>query len=156
MKKFALILLAAASILAGCAGYRQIRVEDLNVRGIKMVALNALQFELDIEVNNPTRSVFEIAGTDLIVYRNDVEFAKITQVEGPQVNILPGTPSSATIVLRAELTDPMQALAAGLNPKNWSPEHFKATGAVWIKKGKISRKIKVQDLPVKDIVQYLK
>jgi predicted Zn-dependent protease len=49
----------------------------------------------------------------------------------------------------------MQVLAGGLNPKNWNIEQFTANGAVWVKKGKITKKIKVENLPLKDIVDFL-
>ena len=156
MKKFALILLAAASILAGCANYKQIRVEDINVGKLKMVALNAAQVDVDLEVYNPTKATFELAGVDIAVVKEGAEFAKINQVEGRKVLVAPGNPSKATLVLRAEVTDPMQVLAAGLNPQKWDLDLFRANGTIWVKKGKMTKKIKVEDMPLKDLVDFLK
>ena len=156
MKKFALILLAAASILAGCANYKQIRVEDINVGKLKMVALNAAQVDVDLEVYNPTKATFELAGVDISVVKEGAEFAKINQVEGEKVLVAPGNPSKATVVLRADITDPMQVLATGLNPQNWNLDLFRANGAIWVKKGKMTKKIKVEDMPLKDLVDFLK
>lgn len=156
MKKFTLILLAAASILAGCAKYKQIRVEDINVGKLKMVALNAAQIDVDLEVYNPTKATFELAGVDIAVVKEGAEFAKINQVEGAQVLVAPGNPSKATVVLRAEITDPMQVLAAGLNPQKWDLDLFRANGTIWVKKGRMTKKIKVEDMPLKDLVDFLK
>ncbi|MBO5700601.1 MAG: hypothetical protein J6R57_04190 [Bacteroidales bacterium] len=156
MKKFTLILLAAASILAGCANYKQIRIEDINVGKLKMVALNAAQVDVDLEVFNPTKATFELAGVDIAVVKEGAEFAKITQVEGDEVLVAPGNPSKATLVLRAEVTDPMQVLATGLNPQKWNLDLFRANGAIWVKKGKMTKKIKVEDVPLKDLVDFLK
>ena len=156
MKKFALILLAAASILAGCANYKQIRVEDINVGKLKIVALNAAQVNVGIEVYNPTKATFELAGVDISVVKEGTEFAKINQVEGEKVLVAPGNPSKATVVLRAEVTDPMQVLATGFNPQNWNLDLFRANGAIWVKKGKLTKKIKVEDMPLKDLVDFLK
>ena len=156
MKKFTLILLAAASILASCANYKQIRIEDVNVGKLKMVALNAAQVNVNLEVFNPTKATFELAGVDVSIVKDGAEFAKITQVEGDKVLVAPGNPSKATVVLRADIPDPLQALAGGLNPKNWDMDLFRANGAIWIKKGKMTRKIKVEDMPLKDLVDFLK
>lgn len=156
MKKFVLVLLAAASVLASCSNYKQIRVADINVGKLNMVALNAAQVEVALDVVNPTKATFEIAGADIAVLKQGAEFAKITQVDNGKVLLAPGNPSKATLVLRAEVTDPMQVLAVGLNPKNWNIEQFTANGAVWVKKGKMTKKIKVENLPLKDIVDFLK
>ena len=156
MKKFILVLLAAASILAGCANYKQVRIEDINVGKLKMVALNAAQVDVSLEVFNPTKATFELAGVDIAVAKEGVEFMKITQVQGEKVLVAPGNPSEATLVLRAEVTDPMQVLVTGLNPQNWDLDLFKANGAIWIKKGKITRKIMVEDMPLKDLVDFMK
>ena len=156
MKKFILVLLAAASILASCANYKQIRIEDVNVGKLKMVALNAAQVNVDIEVFNPTKATFELVGVDLAVLKEGAEFAKITQIEGEKVLIAPGDPSKAILALRAEITDPMQMLAGGLNPKNWDLDLFRANGELWVKKGKLVKKIKIENVPIKDIVDFLK
>ena len=156
MKKFILVLLAAASILVGCANYKQVRIEDINVGKLKMVALNAAQVDIGLEVFNPTKATFELAGVDIAVAKEGVEFMKITQVQGEKVFVAPGNPSEATLVLRAEVTDPMQVLVTGLNPQNWDLELFTANGAIWIKKGKITRKIMVEDMPLKDLVDFMK
>jgi hypothetical protein len=116
MKKFVLVLLAAASVLASCSNYKQIRVADINVGKLNMVALNAAQVEVALDVVNPTKATFEIAGADIAVLKQGAEFAKITQVDNGKVLLAPGNPSKATLVLRAEVTDPMQVLAGGLNP----------------------------------------
>ena len=156
MKKFTLILLAAASILAGCANYKQIRIEDINVGKLKMVALNAAQVDVDLEVFNPTKATFELAGVDIAVVKEGAEFAKITQVEGDEVLVAPGDPAKATLVLRAEITDPMQVLVTGFDPQKWNLDLFRANGAIWVKKGKMTKKIKVEDMPLKDLVDFLK
>ena len=156
MKKFTLILLAAASILASCANYKQIRIEDVNVGKLKMVALNAAQVDVNLEVFNPTKATFEVVGVDVSVVKDGAEFAKITQVEGDKVLVAPGNPSKAKLVLRADIPDPMQVLAGGLNPQNWNLDLFRANGAIWVKKGKITKKIKVEDMPLKDLVDFLK
>lgn len=156
MKKFILIMVAAASILGGCANYKQIRIDDVNVGKLKMVALNAAEVELVTQVYNPTKAVFEIAGTDIIITKDGASFAKITQVKGEAALIHPGEESKASVVLRAELTDPFAALAQGLNPKAWDLEKFKANGTITVRKGKINKKIKIEDVPLKSLAQYLK
>lgn len=156
MKKFILIMVAVASILGGCTNYKQIRIDDVKVGKLKMVALNAAEVELVTQVYNPTKAVFEIAGTDIIVTKDGASFAKITQVKRETVLIHPGEESKASVVLRAELTDPFAALSQGLNPKEWDLEKFKANGTVTVRKGKMYKKIKIEDVPLKELAQYMK
>ena len=99
---------------------------------------------------------FAAARVDIAVVEEGAEVAKITPVEGDEVLVAPGNPSKATLVLRAEVTDPMQVLATGLNPQKWNLDLFRANGAIWVKKGKMTKKIKVEDMPLKDLVDFLK
>ncbi len=155
MKKFLLILLAATVMLGSCAGYRQIRLEDVQMKNFKMAALASADVTLGLQVSNPTKSAFKIAGAEGVVYRDGAEFARISQVKDGLAVIEPGTPSQAEITLRVTLTDPFSAVSAGFNPKNWNLDDFRADATIWVKKGKFSKKLNFKDVPVKDLVEKL-
>lgn len=155
MKKFLLILLAAASVLSSCAGYKQIDLEDVQMKSFKMSALTSADVTFALEVNNPTKSAFKIDGAEGIVYKDGVEFARISQVKDGIAVIEPGTPAHTDITLRVWLTDPFSAVSGGFNPKSWKLDNFKADATVWVKKGKFSKKLKFKDMPVKELVEKL-
>ena len=117
MKKFILILVAAASILGGCSNYKNISIDDVNVGKLRMVALNAAEADITLQVNNPTKAVLELDGVDLIITNGASEFAKITQVKKDAVMVTPRNTTSVQVTLRAELTNPFAALAQGLDPQ---------------------------------------
>ena len=148
MKKFILILLAAASILGGCAKYKQIAIDDVNLGKVRMVALNAAEVDINLKVNNPTKAALELDGVDLVIYNENSEFAKITQVKKEAVLVTSGNSVPVKITLRAELTNPFAALAQGLDPKSWDLEKFKANGTITIRKGKIYKKLEIEDIPL--------
>lgn len=148
MKKFILILIAAASILGGCAKYREIAIDDANLGKVRMVALNAAEVDINLKVNNPTKGTFELDGIDLVIYNDNTEFAKITQVKKEAVLVNSGNGVPVKVTLRAELTNPFAALSQGLDPKSWDLEKFKANGTVTIRKGKIYKKLEIEDMPL--------
>ena len=90
MKKFLLILLAAVSVLSGCAGYKQISLEDVQMKNFKMSALTYADVTLALQVNNPTKAAFKIDGAEGVVYKDGVEFARISQVKDGIAVIEPG------------------------------------------------------------------
>lgn len=155
MKKFLLMLLMAVSVLSSCSGYKQIRLEDVKMEKFKMSALTSADVTLGLQVNNPTKSSFKIAGAEGTVYKDGAEFAKISQVKDGLTIIEPGTPAHAEIILRVWLTDPFSAVSAGFNPKSWDPDNFRADATIWVKKGKMTKKFNFKDMPVKDLLEKL-
>ena len=155
MKKFILILVAAASILAGCTNYKNISIDDINLGKIRMVALNAAEADITLQVNNPTKAVFELDGIDIIITNGTSEFAKITQVKKNAVLVTPRNASSVQVTLRADLTNPFAALAQGLDPQAWDLDKFKANGTITVRKGKIYKALKIEDIPLSALASHL-
>ena len=155
MKKFLLAAIAAVCLLGSCANYRQITLDDVKLDGVKMSALTAADIKLELHVTNPTKATFEIIGTEGTIYRDGSEFARISQVDAGKTLIAPGAPSTASITLRAKLTDPFSALAGGLDPKSWKLDKFRADATIWVKKGKMTKKFDIKDIPLKDIIEKL-
>lgn len=155
MKKFILILVAAASILGGCSNYKNISIDDVNVGKLRMVALNAAEADITLQVNNPTKAVLELDGVDLIITNGASEFAKITQVKKDAVMVTPRNTTSVQVTLRAELTNPFAALAQGLDPQAWDLEKFRANGTVTVRKGKIHKALKIEDIPLSALARHL-
>ena len=155
MKNFLLMAVAAVCMLGSCAGYRQITLDDVKLGGVKMSALTAADVKIELHVTNPTKATFEIVGTEGTIYRDGTEFAKISQVDTGKTEIAPGMPSETSITLRIKLTDPFSAIAGGFDPKQWKMEKFKADAVVWIKRGKIRKQLKFNNIPVKELIGKL-
>lgn len=142
-------------MLSSCAGYKQIRLEDVRLEKFRMSALTSADVTLEMAVNNPTKATFEIIGAEGTIYRDGSEFARVSQVDDGEVMLPPGTPAKSSITLRVWLTDPFSAVSGGFNPKQWKPENFKADAVVWVKKGKMKKQFKFKDMPVKDLLEQL-
>lgn len=155
MKKFPFIILALAFIIGGCANYRDIRIDDVDVAGIKVVALNAAQVALELQVNNPTKAVFEIADVKGTLKKEGSPFAAITTVKGKECIIAPGNPSNAQLTLRIEVLDPLSAIVTGFKPGAWDMKEFTVDAIITIKKGAVAKIVKLKDLPAEQLVKEI-
>lgn len=149
MKNLIIIFLACAFVLGGCANYRDIELEGVEVTGFSMVSLNAAQVGLKLEVDNPTKATFEVVGVEGAIKKQGNVFASVVQVETPdKCRIAPGTSSFASITLRGELSDPIAIFAGGIKQ-----EHFTADITIRIKQGIITKRIVMKDIPVGDLIK---
>ncbi|MBQ7774087.1 MAG: hypothetical protein IJ383_08515 [Bacteroidales bacterium] len=154
MKKLLLMLVALSCILGGCANYRQISLEDVQLGKIKMAGMTKADVGFRLLVNNPTKATFTVEDITGMVYKEGVEFARISMFEPFQV--APGTPSGADATLRLEIADPVSALVMGVNLKSWKMEQFTVDARVQVKGKGIRKNFTFRDKPLKELAGDLK
>lgn len=154
MKKLLLILVALGCIFGGCANYRQISLEDVQLGKIKMAGMTKADVGLKLLVNNPTKATFTVEDISGMVYKEGVEFARISMFEPFQV--APGTPSDANAILRVEIADPVSALVMGLNFKSWNLDQFTVDAKVRVKGKGLKKNFTFEGKPLKELVEDLK
>lgn len=154
MKKLLIMIVALGLVLGGCANYRQIALEDVHPKKIRMAGITKADIELDLFVNNPTRAVFTVEDISGMVYKEGVAFARISMSEPFKVH--PGTPSKAEAVLRVEIADPVSALVMGLDFKSWDISHFTVDAQVKVKGKGMKRTFPIKGMPLKELVEELK
>jgi hypothetical protein len=153
MKKFSIILLLAAFLLQGCASYRRIALVDVEFGNVKMTALTKARVQVNLKINNPTRSVFYISNLEGILDGAGTEFARFSLVE--EIAVQPGEPSLVPATIAVEVTDPLALLAKGLNLPALMNGDFTVDAAVQVRKGAAKKWFRVKDIPLKELLENL-
>lgn len=154
MKKLLLILVALSCLLSGCANYRQISLEDVQLGKIKMAGITKADVGLKLLVNNPTRATFTVEDIKGMVYKEGVEFARISMSAPFQV--APGTPAATEATLRLEIADPVSALVMGLDFSSWKIEQFTVDAQVQVKGKGLKKNFILEGKPIRELAGDLK
>ena len=153
MKKLFLFLLLSALLLQGCSSYKQISLEEVEFGKMKITALTKGKVNLTLKVNNPTRSTFKVTSIDGYLKNGAIEFAKVSLPE--EFLVKPGTPVTADVQLEIEVSDPLALLTSGLSLSSLKAENFIVDAYVVIKKGGISKRLKIKDVPLRQLMEKL-
>ena len=153
MKKLFLFLLLSTLLLQGCSSYKQISLEEVEFGKMKITALTKGKVNLTLKVNNPTRSTFKVTSIDGYLMNGAIEFAKVSLPEEFQVK--PGTPATADVQLEIEVSDPLALLTSGLSLSSLKAENFTVDAYMTIKKGAISKRLKIKDVPLRQLMEKL-
>ena len=153
MKKLFLFLLLSTLLLQGCSSYKHISLEEVEFGKMKITALTKGKVNLTLKVNNPTRSTFKVTSIDGYLENGAIEFAKVSLPE--EFSVKPGTPAIAVVQLDVEVSDPLALLTSGLNLNSLKTENFTVDAYVTIKKGGISKRLKIKDVPLRQLMEKL-
>ena len=153
MKKLFLFLLLSTLLLQGCSSYKQISLEEVEFGKMKITALTKGKVNLTLKVNNPTRSTFKVTSIDGYLKNGAIEFARVSLPEEFQVK--PGTPATAVVQLDVEVSDPLALLTSGLSLNSLKAENFTVDAYMTIKKGGISKRLKIKDVPLRQLMEKL-
>lgn len=153
MKKFLFFLLLSAFLLQGCSGYRQISLEDVEIGKVKITAFTGAQVQTTLKINNPTRSTFRITSLEGIVKNGELEFARVSLPQ--EFSVQPGAPAIVETKLAVEVSDPLALLSSGLSLNSLKAENFTVDVAVQIKKGGVSKWMRMKDVPLKQLLENI-
>ena len=153
MKKFSIILLLLATLLQGCASYRQIELVDVEFGKVKMKALTKVEVQVTLKIDNPTRSTFQIASMGGVVNGAGSEFARFSLAQ--EISVPPGNPALVPATIVAEVTDPLALLANGLSLNSLKDEKFTVDASLQIRKGLVKKKFKIKEVPLKELLKEL-
>ena len=120
---------------------------------MKITALTKGKVNLTLKVNNPTRSTFKITSIDGYLMNGAIECAKVSLPEEFQVK--PGSPATADVQLEIEVSDPLALLTSGLSLNSLKTENFTVDAYMTIKKGAISKRLKIKDVPLRQLMEKL-
>ena len=153
MKKFFLLLIFSTLLLQGCSKYRQISLSDVEIGKVKITALTGAQIQTTLKINNPTKSSFRVVSMEGTVKNNGVEFARITLPQ--EFEVPPGEPAVIKTSLAVEVSDPLALLSSGLKLSSFKSGNFIIDADVQIKKGIISKHLKIKDTPLKQLLENI-
>ena len=154
MRRFVL-LLAAAALLTGCAGYNEIRVEEAGLRSFRFNGTSSATIEINAVVNNPTRYTIAVETVDAVLFRTGKDFVRFSLEDVPSA--APGSVSTVVIPVRASVLDPVGIITAGLDFRSWGIEDFTVSGkVVFSADGRMKKTVRLRKVPLKDIVEKVK
>lgn len=157
MKKLLKIVFCVAVcslILAGCADYRDIVVEDMSITGLKLKSASCAQLNLATYVNNPTGGTFNVTDIDGLLYKDNVKFAHFNLVD--PVAIQPRLKTKIPMTIEINLDDPLSVLAMGLNIKTWNKRDFMMDVHGIIKKGGLRIPFVRKNVPLDKMLEKVK
>lgn len=154
MRNYFIIMIALASLLCGCKGYREIEVKDVNLERFRLVSASKINLDIDADVYNPTKAEFTVSDIQGVVYRDDVPFANIALLK--EVAVPAFHNKGVLLKCQVELLDPMAVLVMGLNVKSWNMKEFRMKLKVTVKKGGMRKTFKVNDIPLDRLVKKIK
>ena len=154
MRRFVL-LLAAAVLLAGCAGYNEIRVEEAGLRSFRFNGTSSATIEINAVVNNPTRYSIAVETVDAVLFRTGKDFVRFSLEDVPSA--APGSVSTVVIPVRASVLDPVGIITAGLDFRSWRIDDFTVSGkVVFSADGRMKKTVRLRKVPLKDIAEKVK
>lgn len=154
MKKYLIIIVAVASLLSSCAGYREIVIGNIELEKIKLTSASKADLVFGVDVYNPTKADFIITDIQGVLFKDDVPFANLYLLE--DVSIPKAFNGEVFLKNRVELLDPMAVLVMGLNIKSWNMSEFKVKIKVTVKKGGFKKTFKLNNIPLDKVVKKIK
>ena len=149
MRRILVLFMAAMLLLAGCSQYKDVDFEEIKIGKVRMVSSQEFDLQFKASVNNPTGTTFEVTSIDGIMLRNGAPFANLKLVENAAV---PSRSNSEVILkCRFSLTDPLAALALGLNMASLNSDDFTVDLTATIKGGMLKKSFRYKNVPMSRI-----
>lgn len=152
--KIVFCVAAVALILAGCADYRDIVLEDMSITSLKLKSASCAQLNLAAYVNNPTGGTFNVTDIDGLLYKDNVKFAHFNLVD--PVTIQPRLKTRIPMTIEINLDDPLSVLAVGLNIKTWNKKDFMMDVHAVVKKGGLRIPFVRKNVPLDKVLEKVK
>ena len=154
MKRFLLLLTASVILFGSCANYKNINVGDVSIKDAKMVSMTKYEVELEVEVDNPTRSAFVVRDAEGLLLKSGEPFADVVVTE--EVKIPARGVNKVGIKCDVSLRNALSALAIGLNYKSLDWDEFAVDAKAVVKSGAIKKKKEFRNVPLKKLYNYIK
>ena len=150
-----MLLLAASLLLAGCAGYSEIRVEEVRLGSFRFNGTSSATIGLEATVDNPTRYTIALEEVDAVLLRGGKDFARFS-LEG-KPSVAPRSTSGVSIPVKASVLDPVGIITSGLDFGSWALDDFAVSGkAVFSADGGMKKTVRMKNVPLKEIVESIK
>ncbi len=154
MKKILLICSLIVTLFScSTSGYEDISLSDVRVDNFSFQSSSQIQLILGMKVDNPTNKTISITDANLNVYQGESNIA-VMQLDAPTV-IAPKTNDYNTAVMQIQVKNILALI--GLNPEDSSLlDKFEVEGFVKVKSGIAVKKIKIDRMSARNLLQSLK
>ena len=151
MKMKILYLLMVGILFAGCAQYKKIEIEDVRISKVNMHSAKEIDLQFSVEVENPSGTPFKLQSIDGVLYRNGAEFANLILLE--EVTAPARFTGAVEANCRLALSNPMAALALGLNMASLNNDTFTVDFVATVRGGALKKNFRYKDVPLSQIIK---
>ena len=154
MRRFVL-LLAAALLVAGCAEYKQIKVDSVSDGSFRFNGTSSAVNELAADVDNPTRHTLYVESVDAVLLREGREFVLFSLQD--TVSSGAGTRGVVMIPVKASVVDPISIITSGLDFSTWDMNLFTVEGKVVLKTDSgVKKTLRLRNVQLRELVNMFK
>jgi LEA14-like dessication related protein len=138
-------------LLSACTGgLKDVRIEDFKVNDVKLSSARLL-IDASIKVHNPTGRDIHLKELELDVLNNRQPFAHLSLQKAVTIPARSDEYHSLPLVLN--VSDMLALLTGGIDIHNPKLEQFAVNGHLKLKTGALSKKIKVQEQTLEQLLK---
>ena len=151
MKRKILFLFMAGLLIMGCADYKEIDIEDVKISKVNMRSAREIDLQFTVSVDNPSSTPFKLQSVDGILKRNGAEFANLVLLE--EVEAPARFSGDVKASCRLTLTDPLSALALGLNLASLNSDSFTIDFVSTVRGGIVKKSFRYKDVALSQVIK---
>ena len=141
----------AGFLLVGCAQYKEVDIEDVKISKINMRSTKEIDMQFTVSVENPSGTPFKLQSIDGVLNRNGAEFANLVLLK--EVEVPSRFSGDVKVMCRLSLSDPMSALALGLNMASLNNDSFTVDFVATVRGGVVKKSFRYKDVPLTQIIK---
>ncbi len=154
MNRILFLLLFCAVLLSGCSRLGDVELQEVNVKGFRLVNTTTINVELEYIMNNPSNRKLYLIDVDGLLKKGNVNFAKVTLIKADTIEAKRISVNNA--VFQVDILDPLSLLSMGLNLSQWQTSDFVLDARAVVKaSGTRKRAIRLKDVPLDNIQKVL-
>ncbi len=154
MKRLLILTILAVFTLAGCSNYRNIRINDVDVKSFDISSSAEIEALFDVEVDNPSKTEFVVKDIECGIKYKGSPFADV--VFGKPVVVPAASAGDIEVSCKVVILDPIKALSVGLNFKNIDMKNFTVDCSGTVKGGMAKKRFEFKDIPASTIIDRIK
>lgn len=154
MRKYLMLVATFVSLLCSCTNYKHIDVNDVKLEKFKLISTSKADLQLQVSVNNPSKTIFTITDIQGVLYRDDVPFANLSLLE--EIVIPPQAVTDVHVKCRINLLDPLAVLVMGLDMSSWNEDEFTVDIKTTVKGGGLKKSFRLKKVPLSKVIKRIK
>lgn len=154
MKKIIPFLVLALMVVASCADYKKLEVEDVTLASFKLKNTSTAEIVLAAEVNNPSKKNIFVESADGVIVKEGKDFAFFELVGKPKVQA--ASKEKVHLFINVKIADPLALIATGLDMSSWREDEFMLNAKIVMRReGASKAKFNLKNIPVSRIIDTL-
>ncbi len=148
------ILSGMIFITSSCQQYNKIAVSDLSVDSFEFQKTTSANIEVSAQVDNPTKATLMLVEGNALLKKEGRDFIILSIPDDYSVS--PQTKTKISVNVKADVLNPIEIIASGLNFASWDLSRFTVCGKLVVKSDKGFKKvIRLRDEPLENVLEVI-